>query len=476
MISTLARVQLAAFALIALAALTYGAFRFAGVDALIRPPYTVHAQFTQFGGIYPQADVNLLGTRVGSVTALRPGPGTGTTADLAIDHGVRIPRDVTATIMNKSAIGEQYVELEPNTAGEPLLREDSVITTAHTRTPPAVQDLLGNLNALAASVPKKDLTTNLSELSTAVGDLGPALQRLLDDTDALTDTGLRNLTDLTDLIDNAATVLDTQVAAAPRITTFSEQLATLTDRLRQLDPTFERVFSGGIRAGTEVTSLLADNQRALPHLLTNLLSITDVAADRLPALRKTLVVYPWALQQAATAFRYCDEYDPQTGKPVPQTCHYDPDTGKPIWSAHLAMQLPELPGRPPYFPCIKGYEGTKRYLPNGAPADGVGPPEQPDSPSNQQARCTAAPTDPSTPNVRGAQNAQRPTDRSSTQPGTGLAVYNPNSGIMASSDGRAYQLSGSSGPAPPDGGRALGWLLTQSLSNPPPPSTGGQPR
>lgn len=465
MIGKRSRIQLAVFFVVALVSVTYGAFRFADVGEVFRPPYAVQAQFAHDGGIYPQAAVELLGTKVGSVSALRPGPGSGTTVDLTIDHGVRIPRDVVAIVRSKSAIGEQFVQLVPKSAGGPQLQEGGVIPVERTRTPPRVEDLLHNLDSLATSVPKDDLATSLRELADAAGGLGPTLQQLLDDSNKLTKTALTSMDDLTQLIDNAKVVLDTQVGARDRIGTFSRQLAGLTDRLRELDPTFAAVFARGIRAGTEVTNLLQDNQKALPVLLNNLLSITDVANRRIPALRKSLVVLPWVVQQTVSAIRYCDDYDPETGKPVANSCQYD-QQGRPVWSAHLALQLIEPPGFPPYFPCIRGYEGTERHLPNGAPLDGQGPRQSPDSPANPDAHCAAPPSDPSTPSVRGAQNAQRPTDQhtGSSTPASRIALYNPNSGVLVAPDGRSFELSGMAGPPPPTGKNALGWLLTEPLS------------
>ena len=269
---------------------------------------------------------------------------------------------------------------------------------------------------------------------------------------------------MTALIDDAATVLDTQVELGPQTTTYLREIASLTATLRELDPTFDEVFVHGIRAGAEVTNLLRDNQAALPILLTNLLAVTDVAGSKLPALRKTLVVFPWVIEMNASLIRYCDEIDPQTGKPIQSTCQYD-ENGKPVYSAHFALQLPELPGKAPYLPCVKGYEGTVKYHPNGDPM-GSGKREPRDSPPNRNVRCAASPTDPDSPNVRGSQNAH---DYGSSEgrsaPNGGVALYNPNNGMVAAPGGTTYHLTGATGSRPPHGEQALGWLLTQPMAN-----------
>ena len=458
------KMQLAAFAVIALSATVLLLVRFAGFGALVNPPYLVQAHFSDAGGIFPRAEVDLLGTAVGSVGELTVDTAGDVVVTLLIDHGVLIPADVTATVTNKSALGEQYVELVPRSTGGPPLTDGSVIPLQRTRTPLPARDLLGNLNALAASIPKQALATNLLELAKAFGGTGQDLQRLLDQSNALTQTNLSNLDDQINLINTSRTVLDTQAARGAQISAFSHDLAGLTGQLRELDPTFAAAFDNGIQATEQISGLLRDNEEALPALLTNLLTVTDLAYPRQPQIRKTLVVLPWGLERAAGAVRYCDENDPNTGQPIPKTCHYDAQ-GRPKYSIREALQLPEKPVvSDPYNVCVRGYQGTRQFLPTGAPANGGGGVEQPDQAANIHARCTAPPTDPDTPNVRGAQNAQRP-DRAPAY--RGAALYNPNRGFLISTDGETYQIAGTSGAPPPTGADGLAWLLTQPMSKRP---------
>lgn len=459
MISKLVRYQLAAFAVITVTVVSYGASTLFSFGKVIHPPYVVEVQFAQPGGIHPRADVDLLGVPVGTVLELRPGPGSGTTVVLAIDHDVRIPSDVKAVIASKSAIGEAFVELEPQNSSGPMLESGDVIPIARTTSPPDMADLLGNLNALAESVPTEDLEVALDEMSSAVDGVGPSLGQLIDDSYAVSQESLDHVQEITALIKDASTVLDTQVTLGPQTTTYLGELASLTTTLRQLDPTFDAVFVDGIRAGTEITNLLRDNQAALPVLLNNLVTLTEVAADRLPSVRKTLVVFPWALEDTLTTIRHCDDYNPKTGKPVQSTCHYDKD-GKPIYTAHLGLVLDQVPPTQ-YIPCSKGYEGTTKYTPDGTRVGG-GPRQKRDSQPNLKAHCAARPTDPTTPNVRGSQNV----GHVGSTPGRAvprLAIYNPSSGVLVTPDG-SFRIVGQDGPPPPSGKEGLSWLLTQPLN------------
>jgi phospholipid/cholesterol/gamma-HCH transport system substrate-binding protein len=470
MMRTGVRIQLVAFAMIAVVSVVYAAFRFGGLDRVFSPPFTVHVHFASAAGIEPKDEVDEVGVDVGSVSALHP-DGNGVIVDISLHHGIRIPQDLHAAIADKSALGEQYVLLTPLNPSAPPLKAGSVIPMTETSTPLALQDLIGNLDSLAKSVPKKDLRTDLSQLSTAFADSGPDLQRLLDQGDALTKTALENLDDTISLINSSTTVLRTQVAETDATRQLSQQLAGFTHEVRTLDPEIAQTFVNGVNAGAQITGLLKDNQQVLPGLLNSVLTTTDVTRARIPQLRKTLTLYPWVIQVGASAIRYCDNYNVKTGKPVKSTCHYDPKTGKRIYTGHFAFQAPEGPGDPPYNPCTKGYGGTTHYLPNGSPASGSGPKETPNTAPNGDAQCTASPTDPNAPNVRGSQNAQRPPGDNSVFPrrsrshsarraGGRGAESRLSLGASLSTIGHdLFVIAGLAGPNPPSGPEGLVWLL-----------------
>jgi phospholipid/cholesterol/gamma-HCH transport system substrate-binding protein len=458
------RLQLVAFTIVAISALSYALVRFSSVPNLWSPPYVIAADLTETGGIYPRAEVDLLGTPVGHVSAIDVAP-SGVRVSMSIDHGVRIPADVTASILNRSVIGEQYVQLTPAKAGgAPFLSHGATIPRDHTRTPIPMGQLLADVRAFARSVPTDVLQADLRNLATAFDGTGTALQHILDDSNALTDSAVHNFDDLTSLIRNSATVLNTQAQLGNQTIQTAGNLAQLTTTLRKLDPTFVDSFTNGIHASNEAADLLSSNADAVSRLLTNLLSLEDTLNPRLQAIRKSLLVLPYVVQNGFVSTRYCDQVDPKTGQPIASTCHYDPKTGEPLWSEHFAIQLPETPGSPPVNPCTAGYQSTKRYLPNGQPANGSGPAESENQPANLQAGCTASPRDPNTPNVRGHQNVNHPGSASeTTESVTATELYDPASGTVVASDGSSYQVTGGTGPRPPTGDSGLAWLLTQPL-------------
>ena len=440
------RIQLVVFAVITLVVVWYGATRFLGVGEVVRPPYTVEMQVADPGGLYPRADVDLLGSRVGRVDELRAGPGAATTVVMLIDHDVEIPADVQGVVAAKSAMGEGYVNLAPRSTDGPKLEDGDVIPLVDTISPTSLDGMLRKLDALTASIPLGDLDVVLRESEKALRGIAPSVRALIDGTNTLSSDALTNIEDTTALLRDARTVLATQSELGPETTEWAQQLALLTTSIRKLDPTLISLYTTGLRASTGVTNLLADNQALLPVLLDNLLAVTTVAEQRVPQLRKTLVVFPWILENQVNTTRACDDYDPQTGEVVESTCHYD-ENGDPIYTLHLSQQLDKL-GANPYISCTQGYEGTDRL--------------EPDSPRlfpdpNLRAHCAAEPTDPKSPNVRGAQNVTTPAYLRSAP-----VIHDPTTGLVT--DGEASALIvGVHGEAPPTGPAGLAWLLVQPL-------------
>ncbi|HWI43787.1 MAG TPA: MlaD family protein [Nocardioides sp.] len=459
-------IQLAVFAVVTVVCVVYGSVRFLDVGQVVHKPYEVEADFADAGGVYPRAEVELLGTRVGSVKEIRPGPDGGSIVVMRLDHDVRVPREVTAAIGNKSAIGEQYVELTPRRAGGPVLAAGDRIPRARTATPLPVEKLIGDLDSFVGSLPQKDLTVALDEMNKAAVGLGAPLGRLIDSSDRLTAASLAGSDSLIALIDDAQVVLDTQSDLAPQTRQFLHELSSLTGRLRGLDVDVASLFADGVRAGTETTNLLADNQQALPVLLNDLLALTTVVGDRLPAVRKTLVVFPWLLELGGTAIRHCEDLDAKAGKPVASSCDYDAN-GDPVIKSWLAQAFDQLPPNPPTHPCTRGYEGTRKFQPDGTPVDGKGHKEAPFEEPNTEAHCAASANDPATPNVRGAQNVPGyvpPGDGAAGRPAPGWAAYDGDSGLLVTPDA-TFRIVGPTGPPPPSGNPGLGWLLGQPLTD-----------
>jgi phospholipid/cholesterol/gamma-HCH transport system substrate-binding protein len=134
MITRATKIQLAVFVLISLLGVSYVSARYVGLtDKVTGSTYLVSADFAESGGIFTNAEVTYRGVTVGRVDRLEL-KSDGVRVHLRLDDGTQIPADTAAVVANRSAVGEQYVDLQPKRAGAPYLAAGGVIPRRNTET------------------------------------------------------------------------------------------------------------------------------------------------------------------------------------------------------------------------------------------------------------------------------------------------------------------------------------------------------
>jgi phospholipid/cholesterol/gamma-HCH transport system substrate-binding protein len=285
------RIQLVAFVGIVALGILYAGFSLIGLDA-VRRPFVVHADFAQSGGIFTGAEVTYRGVRVGVVGPLHL-TADGVVVDLKIDRDRHIPSSgVTATVANKSAVGEQYVDLQPTASGAPYLRDGDRIDRSRTHLPVEISKVLVDLDRLVNTIDKRNLTVLINELGDAFQDTGPSISTLIQSGNDLTAALQSVLPQTFQLIDEGKTVLDTARATSPQFRSFAQGLATLTDTLRSSDPDIRRLLDNGVTAAHELEGLIEPNQAAFATLIGDLVTINRIGVARLAGTRQTMLALP----------------------------------------------------------------------------------------------------------------------------------------------------------------------------------------
>lgn len=409
MITRRTKVQLMIFALITLLGVSFAGARYARLDRLILDDqYTVVAHFVSSGGIYTGGEVSYRGVKIGQVGDMRL-TRDGVDVYLDIDNGYdTIPADTLAVIGNRSAVGEQYVELQPQSDGAPYLRDHSEIAPTDTRTPLPTEKLLADAAETVSSVDTGDLTTTVSELGKAFAGAGQDLQQILDTSTSFVKTANDNFDVTSALIRDGNTVLSGQIASEGAIRTFARDLSLFSGSLAGSDADLRRLLVNGAAGAQELQAFLVANRVDLTELLGESVTTGDIVLRHLPGLRQVLVLYPYVVEGGFTVLDKNKEG------------HYD---------AHFGLVLTSAPL------CKKGYEGTRKR----PPQDGS------NKPMNTDARC-AEPITQS--NARGAQNLNR---------APVVASYDRSTGRLKWGDPRA------AGAAPDQTGKDVwSWLYRPS--------------
>ncbi len=405
--SKMVRVQLAVFLVITIVGVTYTAVRYVGLDRYFGASgYNVQMQLKNSGGIFPNAEVTYRGVAVGKVNQLRLTP-NGVAVELNINDGApEIPGDLQAAVANRSAVGEQYVDLRPNTAQGPFLKNGSIIPVDRTSIPVATEDLLASVDGLVRSVPLDSLRTVVRELGTAFQGSGPALQRLLDQGNLLTTAATDALPQTLRLIGDLQTVLDTQRNQGSAIVSFSSDLRLISEQLQASDPDIRRLIGTGQQAGTELGALLDTTAPQLSTTLANLATVAGITSLRTTGLRTLNQLLP-----AVSAAGF-------TVAPGDGFAHFG-----------LAFNINDP------FPCIAGYEGTYAELQRQKAANPNFDDYTTQVPLNTNAYCAEPNGSPIS--VRGSQHAKQlpgsPTVPAVVQPGGAgfkLGPLSANSGVL----------------------------------------------
>ena len=426
MITSRTKIQLLVFVLITLVGVTYVGARYARLDQLVvDDSYTVVAHFPDSGGMFAGGEVTYRGVRIGEVSSLElTDAGVDMNLDIANEFDT-IPADTLAIVGNRSAVGEQYVELQPQADSQPYLNDDSEIASENTRTPIKVQTLLTNLSDTVESVDKDALKTTVDEMGKAFGGTGQDLGRIIDSGNAFIEEANENFDVTTALIRDSNTVLNGQIAKASAIRTFARNLQLFSSTLAGSDADLRQVIDSGSVTATELRTFIEDNEVQLGELVNRLVTTGEVVVKHLDGVEQVLVLYPYVVEGGFTVVS---------------------KSSNGLYDAHFGMILQQEP-----HVCEHGYESTNRRDPN----DGSW------APMNMKAHC-AEPASQS--NARGAQHAPQRAGAAYRAPV--VASYNADTRRLHWYDGYQGADSQPESWTPPAGfgGESWQWLLIRPLA------------
>ena len=363
------KVQVAHFVLAALLGTSYLGSTYVGIDPF-SDDYRVTVSLPEAGGAFDNGEVTYRGVPVGRVESLRADV-DGAEAVLRIDGDApALPADVTASVANRSAIGEQYVDLRGSWDGaRTSLGDGDRLTVGREGLPPPVSQVLRSGRDLVASVPQDALTTVVDETYELSRGLGDGLGVLVDASQDLVETADENFLVTSSLIDSAERVLTTQRDAGASIRSFSADLAVIADTLESSDGDLRRLVEVSPAAAREVDALFTQVGRPLGLLLGNLVSTAQVLGINAAGVEDALVTAPEAISVGWTV----------------------------VGSRGVDLGLATNFFDP--LPCVVGYGGTQLR-------EGVD--TSPGRPFNTSAGCRADPA--SGTNVRGPQAVPRAGD------------------------------------------------------------------
>jgi phospholipid/cholesterol/gamma-HCH transport system substrate-binding protein len=251
--------------------------------------YTLKAELPASGGLYPTANVTYRGVTIGKVTDVEPTE-QGAEATMSLDSHYKIPIDVSANVHSVSAVGEQYLDLVPTGNPGKFLSPGQTITKG--TVPSEIGPALDTANRGLEALPKDKIGTLLDETAQSVGGLGPALQRLVDSTQAIVGDFKTNITNVNDIIQNSGPVLDSQVDSGSAIERWARNLNNLAAQAAQRDQNLKSVLTQAAPTADQVNALFSDVRDSLPQVLANLEIVFDLLKRYHAGVEQVLVFLP----------------------------------------------------------------------------------------------------------------------------------------------------------------------------------------
>lgn len=335
--------------------------------------YRVTVSLPEGGGLFENSEVTYRGVQVGEVTDLDT-TRDGVEVTVEIEPGAPdIPADVRVQVRNRSAIGEQYLDLEGSDTDE-LLADGDRLRGGAEALPQELSELLRTGRDLVASVPSDALDTVIDEgyeLSRGAGD---DVTRLIRTSLEFQKAADANFLVTASLIRNSEQVLRTQEESARAILAYSNDLSLFAATLADSDADLRTLIAATPGAAHELGLLIEDVGRPLAILMNNLVSTATIFGVNAAGVRDAMIKLPEAVSigWATTSGR--------------------------------GINLGMVPTFFDPLPCVDGYSGTTRR--RGTDVT--------DGPLNRRAGCTAPRGEG---NVRGPQAAPDRTPRVAERPG-----------------------------------------------------------
>lgn len=271
-------------------------------NGLLNPPFEVTADFASSGGVFTNQEVTYRGVVIGKVGDLELND-DGVDVSLLIDQewNDKIPSDVVANIQNKSAVGEQFVNLTPLSDDGPKLTDESTIPRERTELPVDFQALLRSLDAVLADLPPEQVERLVTNLADGIGGRGEDIASILRSLRDLSVAFAEAAPEGARLLDNAtragAEFLRTKDEFAAAIQASDDVLEGLGDEPEEL----AALFRANDRIARNGSALLAKHGDNLADGIDALADFTEFQNENKDAVIQSLEYVPQFLNAVEEA-------------------------------------------------------------------------------------------------------------------------------------------------------------------------------
>ena len=268
---------------------------------------TVTAHFSQAISIYKGSDVEVMGVRIGRVTAVVP-EGDTVRVDMEYDGKYKLPADVKAAIVTPTLVADRFVQLAPAYGGGPTMRDGGDIPVAHTAVPVELDRIYSSIGDLTEALGPNgaNKTGALSQLLTAGAKAlkgnGQVGNEMLSNLSQAVQTFGNGSGDLFKTVDNLAELTSTLQANDKVVGSFMTHLASVSQQLAGERGDLRQALVAISDAVGTVRQFVHDNKHALTDDIKQLSTTIGVIEKQKDTLGKVLQLAPLGLGNLTEAF------------------------------------------------------------------------------------------------------------------------------------------------------------------------------
>ena len=266
-------------------------------------PVRITAEFSDAAGIRTDSEVTYLGTHAGMVRDVKA-TATGALVTFELEPGFKVPREATAHVWRKSAIGEQYVDLAPPAkSGAETPRNGDTIPLARTAVPIEFSTFLKSASGLVASLDPADVRTVVHELAAGLKGRTADLRALIDGSDRLSAALAARTTEIDRLLANTTRVTHVFAMHAASVRSTLSDLRAISASLRDAHLDLGPLVARGNALLDQLVPLVSEHEGDLSCTLQALQTVVDMAAtpSHLAGIAPALRDLPDALGQVMKA-------------------------------------------------------------------------------------------------------------------------------------------------------------------------------
>ena len=211
---------------------------------------------------------------------------------LQLKRSAKVPADVTAQITQDSLLGQNIVQLVPNTKNPnaPQLADGATITK--TQDVPGLEQLIKSGTDVFAGLSANQLATLMHEGAVGFGGQGPTLHRLIDDLNNVTGGYAGQTQTIQTLVHNLDQFASTEAPAAQSQVEAIANLAQTTHVLNDQANRFADLMSSLSNLSVQSLGILNTYLPQINRQFSAFRSVTQAINDRQSDLGK-LLLYTW---------------------------------------------------------------------------------------------------------------------------------------------------------------------------------------